>query len=60
MQFLTPLIELQQALQGQMTGRQTAVDTLRKTAESLITCEGDLLSNPDEIQETVGEGKESK
>lgn len=45
-----------QALQGQMTGHQTAIDTLRKTAESLITSEGDLLSNPDEIQETVGEG----
>ncbi|KAF0027403.1 hypothetical protein F2P81_020144 [Scophthalmus maximus] len=42
-----------QALQGQMTGHQTAVDTLRKTTESLVTCEGDLLSNPDEIQETV-------
>ncbi len=49
-----------QALQGQMTGHQTAVDTLRKTAESLITSEGDLLSNPDEIQETVGEGKKRK
>lgn len=46
-----------QALQGQMTGHQTAIDTLRKTAESLITSEGDLLSNTDEIQETVGEGK---
>lgn len=40
-----------------MTGHQTAIDTLRKTAESLITSEGDLLSNSDEIQETVGEGK---
>lgn len=46
-----------QALQGQMTGHQTAVDTLCKTAQSLITSEGDLLSNPDEIQETVGERK---
>lgn len=44
-----------QALQGQMMGHQTAVDTLRKTAESLVTSEGDLLSNLDEIQETVGE-----
>lgn len=43
-----------------MTGHQTAVDTLRKTAESLITSEGDLLSNPDEIQETVGEGEKPK
>lgn len=40
-----------------MIGHQTAVDTLRKTAEALITSEGDLLSNPDEIQETVGKGK---
>lgn len=40
-----------------MTGRQTAIDTLRKTAESLMTSEGDLLSNSDEIQETVGEGR---
>lgn len=40
-----------------MTGHQTAVDALRKTAESLITCEGELLSNTDEIQEAVGEGK---
>ena len=38
-----------------MTGRQTAVETLRKTSDSLISCEGDLLSNPEEIQETVGE-----
>lgn len=40
-----------------MTGHQTAIDTLRKTSESLITSEGDLLSNTDEIQETVGEGR---
>lgn len=46
-----------QALQGQMTGHQIAIDILRKGAESLITSEGDLLSNSDEIQETVGEGK---
>lgn len=44
-----------QALQGQMTGHQTAIDTLRKAAESLLTSEGDLLSNSDDIQETVGE-----
>lgn len=42
-------------LQGQMAGRQTAIDALRKTAESLLTSDGDLLSNPDEIQESVGE-----
>nr|XP_019946702.1 PREDICTED: dystonin [Paralichthys olivaceus] len=52
-QSLQKQLEETKALQGQMTGHQTAVDTLRKTAESLITSEGDLLSNPDEIQETV-------
>lgn len=45
-----------QALQGQMAGHQTAIDTLRKAAESLTTSEGELLSNADEIQESVGEG----
>ncbi len=49
-----------QALQGQMTGRQTAIETLRKTAESLLTSEGDLLSNTDEIQETVGEDQHQR
>lgn len=44
-------------LQVQMTGHQTAIDTLRKAAESLITSDGDLLSNPDEIQEAVGQYK---
>ncbi|XP_038592995.1 dystonin isoform X4 [Micropterus salmoides] len=52
-QTLQKQLEETKALQGQMTGHQTAVDTLRKTAESLVTSEGDLLSNPDEIQETV-------
>ncbi|XP_040905346.1 dystonin isoform X2 [Toxotes jaculatrix] len=52
-QTLQKQLEETKALQGQMTGHQTAIDTLRKTAESLITSEGDLLSNPDEIQETV-------
>ncbi|KAM3606228.1 uncharacterized protein V6R79_013141 [Siganus canaliculatus] len=52
-QTLQRQIEDTKALQSQMTGRQTAVDTLRKTAESLIASEGELLSNSDEIQETV-------
>ncbi|XP_076598905.1 dystonin isoform X4 [Chaetodon auriga] len=52
-QTLQKQLEETKALQGQMTGHQTAVDTLRKTAESLVTSEGDLLSNSDEIQETV-------
>ncbi|XP_034057772.1 dystonin isoform X5 [Gymnodraco acuticeps] len=52
-QTLQKQLEDTKALQGQMTGHQTAVDTLRKAAESLITSEGDLLSNSDQIQETV-------
>ncbi|CAN9499905.1 unnamed protein product [Ophioblennius macclurei] len=52
-QTLQKQLEDTKALQGQMMGHQTAIDTLRKTAEALITSEGDLLSNTDEIQETV-------
>uniref|UniRef100_UPI003AAC7BF1 dystonin-like n=1 Tax=Centroberyx gerrardi TaxID=166262 RepID=UPI003AAC7BF1 len=52
-QTLQKQLEETKALQGQTTGHQTAIDTLRKTADSLITSEGDLLSNPDEIQEAV-------
>ncbi|XP_029376147.1 dystonin isoform X3 [Echeneis naucrates] len=52
-QTLQKQLEDTKALQGQMTGHQTSIDILRKAAESLITSEGDLLSNPDEIQETV-------
>ncbi|XP_063346927.1 dystonin isoform X11 [Pelmatolapia mariae] len=52
-QTLQKQLEDTKVLQGQMMGHQTAIDSLRKTAESLITSEGDLLSNPDEIQETV-------
>ncbi|XP_068183099.1 dystonin [Antennarius striatus] len=52
-QALQKQLDETKALQSQMTVHQTAVDTLRKTAESLITSEGDLLSNSDEIQETV-------
>ncbi|XP_066552919.1 dystonin isoform X4 [Amia ocellicauda] len=46
-------LEETKALQGQMSGRQVAVETLRKTADALITAEGDLLTNQDDIQETV-------
>nr|XP_046257646.1 dystonin isoform X5 [Scatophagus argus] len=52
-QTLQKQLEETKSLQGQMTGHQTAIDTLRKTAESLITSDGDLLSNTDEIQEAV-------
>uniref|UniRef100_A0A3Q1AK24 Dystonin n=1 Tax=Amphiprion ocellaris TaxID=80972 RepID=A0A3Q1AK24_AMPOC len=52
-QTLQKQLEDTKVLQGQMMGHQAAIDTLRKTAESLISSEGDLLSNPDEIQETV-------
>ncbi|XP_029305110.1 LOW QUALITY PROTEIN: dystonin [Cottoperca gobio] len=52
-QTLQKQLEETKVLQGQMTGHQTAIDTLRKAAESLITSEGDLLNNSDDIQETV-------
>uniref|UniRef100_A0A8B9K9R0 Dystonin n=1 Tax=Astyanax mexicanus TaxID=7994 RepID=A0A8B9K9R0_ASTMX len=52
-QTLQRQLEETKALQGQTTGRQAAMETLRKTADSLVTAEGDLLSNQDEIQEAV-------
>ncbi|KAM9809948.1 dystonin isoform 8-T8 [Syngnathus typhle] len=52
-QILQTQLEDTKALQGQMSGHQTAIDTLRKTADSLISSDGNLLSNIDEIQETV-------
>ncbi|XP_016332645.1 dystonin isoform X5 [Sinocyclocheilus anshuiensis] len=52
-QTLQRQLEETKSLQGQTTTRQAAVDTLRKTADALISAEGDLLSHPEEIQETV-------
>ncbi|XP_072533687.1 dystonin isoform X13 [Salminus brasiliensis] len=52
-QTLQRQLEETKALQGQTTGRQAAMETLRKTADALIASEGDLLSNQDEIQEAV-------
>lgn len=52
--LLSILLSVSQALQGQTTGHQVALETLRKTADALITAEGDLLNNKDEIQEAVG------
>ncbi|XP_077437935.1 dystonin isoform X6 [Vanacampus margaritifer] len=52
-QILQIQLEDTKALQSQMSGHQTAIDTLRKTADSLISSDGNLLSNLDEIQETV-------
>ncbi|XP_058879939.1 dystonin-like isoform X26 [Acipenser ruthenus] len=46
-------LEETKALQGQMSGRQGAVEKLRKTADALTATEGDLLTNQDTIQETV-------
>ncbi|XP_041107393.1 dystonin-like [Polyodon spathula] len=46
-------LEETKALQGQMSGRQGAVEKLRKTADALIATEGDLLANQNTIQETV-------
>ncbi|XP_019725964.1 dystonin isoform X4 [Hippocampus comes] len=52
-QILQIQLEDTKALQGQMSGHQTAIDALRKTADSLISSDGNLLNNLDEIQETV-------
>ncbi|XP_051503373.1 dystonin-like [Myxocyprinus asiaticus] len=52
-QTLQRQLEETKSLQGQTTDRQAAVDTLKKTADALITAEGDLLASTEEIQETV-------
>ncbi|KAI1894735.1 hypothetical protein AGOR_G00118810 [Albula goreensis] len=52
-QTLQKQLEETKALQAQTSGRQATVETLRKTADSLIAAEGDLLTNQDEILETV-------
>ncbi|KAG7334350.1 hypothetical protein KOW79_002757 [Hemibagrus wyckioides] len=52
-QTLQRQLEETKALQGQTTGHQVALETLRKAADALITAEGDLLNNRDEIQEAV-------
>uniref|UniRef100_A0A8C7V068 Dystonin n=1 Tax=Oncorhynchus mykiss TaxID=8022 RepID=A0A8C7V068_ONCMY len=52
-QTLQKQLEDTKGLQGQTAGRQTAVETLRKTADSLVTAQGDLLTNQDHIHETV-------
>uniref|UniRef100_A0A4W5PY58 Dystonin n=1 Tax=Hucho hucho TaxID=62062 RepID=A0A4W5PY58_9TELE len=52
-QTLQKQLEDTKGLQGQATGRQTAVETLRKMADSLVTAQGDLLTNQDDIHETV-------
>ncbi|XP_028843818.1 dystonin isoform X8 [Denticeps clupeoides] len=52
-QTLQKQLEDTKALQGQTTGRQAAVETLRKSADALIAAEGNLLTNQDEIQETA-------
>ncbi|XP_062851947.1 dystonin isoform X3 [Trichomycterus rosablanca] len=52
-QTLQRQLEEAKTLQEQTIGRQVAVDTLRKAAEALITAEGDLLNNQDDIQEAV-------
>ncbi|XP_048863754.1 dystonin isoform X8 [Brienomyrus brachyistius] len=52
-QTLQRQLEETKALQGQTSGRQAAMETLRKVTDALITAEGGLLTNQDEIQETV-------
>ncbi|XP_077469506.1 dystonin isoform X8 [Stigmatopora argus] len=46
-------LEDTKVLQSQMSGHQSAIDALSKTADSLITSDGNLLSNLEEIKETV-------
>ncbi|KAM9476468.1 dystonin isoform 4-T4 [Clarias gariepinus] len=52
-QTLQKQLEETKALQGHTTGHQVALETLRKTADALITAEGDLLNNKEDIQEAV-------
>nr|XP_023651014.1 dystonin isoform X10 [Paramormyrops kingsleyae] len=52
-QTLQRQLEETKALQRQTSGRQAAIETLRKVTDALITAEGGLLTNQDEIQETV-------
>ncbi|KAG2467312.1 DYST protein, partial [Polypterus senegalus] len=41
-------------LHGQVSGRQGAIEKLRKAADAVIATEGNLLTNCDEIQRSVG------
>ncbi|XDV50937.1 hypothetical protein PO909_019905 [Leuciscus waleckii] len=52
-QTLQRQLEETKSLQGQTTSHQAVLDTLRRSADALISAEGELLSNPEEIQETV-------
>ncbi|XP_073776575.1 dystonin isoform X31 [Danio rerio] len=52
-QSLQRQLEETKSLQGQTAVRQSAVEMLRRNADALISADGDLLSNPDHIQETV-------
>lgn len=44
-----------QALQGQISSQQAAVEKLKKTAEVLLDAKGSLLPAKNDIQKTLGE-----
>ncbi|XP_078397936.1 dystonin isoform X17 [Cetorhinus maximus] len=46
-------LEQVKALQDQMSGHQSVVEKLRKTVDALISTDGDLLLNRDEIQDNL-------
>ncbi|XP_072354528.1 dystonin isoform X16 [Scyliorhinus torazame] len=50
-QNLQKQLEQVKALQDQMSGHQSVVENLRKTVDALISTDGDLLLNRDEIQD---------
>ncbi|XP_056116139.1 dystonin isoform X1 [Rhinichthys klamathensis goyatoka] len=52
-QTLQRQLEETKSLQGQTASHQAVLDTLRKSSDALISAEGELLANPEEIQEAV-------
>ncbi|XP_067840170.1 microtubule-actin cross-linking factor 1 isoform X9 [Heptranchias perlo] len=46
-------LEQAKALQGQMSGHQTVIEKLRKAVDALMSTDGDLLLNRDEIQDNL-------
>ncbi|XP_039546384.1 dystonin isoform X5 [Pimephales promelas] len=52
-QTLQRQLEETKSLQGQTASHQAVLDTLRRSCDALISAEGELLSNPEEIQEAV-------
>ncbi|XP_039595061.1 dystonin isoform X12 [Polypterus senegalus] len=54
-QDLQKQLEDTKVLHGQVSGRQGAIEKLRKAADAVIATEGNLLTNCDEIQRSVGD-----